>query len=328
METGREMKGRGEFGLIGRFFASLGASREDVVLGVGDDAALLDPAPGHQLALAVDTLVEGVHFPASTDPFDIGHKALAVNLSDMAAMGADPAWATLALTMPRHDAEWLARFSEGFGTLARRFGVALVGGDTTRGPLTITVQVGGLVAPGRAMRRDGARPGDLVCITGTLGDAGLGLRLALGEATLGEGAEYFLDRLNRPTPRVEAGRALATIATAAIDLSDGLAADLGHLLEAGGVGATLDAARLPVAPEVKRLARERPWWRWPLTAGDDYELCFTVSPSRRGAMERALATCGCPVTIIGTIGAEPGLRITEGSTTVSFEERGGYDHFE
>jgi len=220
-----------EFDLIRAHFAHLGAGRADVVLGVGDDCALLRVPAGQELAVSIDTLVAGVHFLPSVDPEALGHKCLAVGLSDLAAMGAEPAWATLALTLPREDPRWLGAFAAGFAALAREHGLALVGGDTTHGPLSISVQVHGLVPAGQAIRRAGARPGDLVGVSGTLGDAGLALRhLLAGEAVAADSRA----RLERPTPRVALGLALRGLATAMIDISDGLAADLGHILEESG----------------------------------------------------------------------------------------------
>jgi len=223
-----------EFGLIRHHFARLGAQRGDVTLGVGDDCALLRPRPGHEVAVSIDTLVAGIHFLPEVDPQALGHKCLAVGLSDLAAMGAEPAWATLALTLPAEDPDWLRAFAAGFGALAQDYGVALVGGDTTHGPLSITVQVHGLVPAGQAIRRGGARPGDLIGVSGSLGDAALALQGLLSGQPPASLPPFLRERLERPSPRVALGLALRGLATAMIDLSDGLVADLGHILEESG----------------------------------------------------------------------------------------------
>lgn len=317
-----------EFSLIDRYFAARAQRRADVVLGIGDDAALVDVPAGESLAVAVDTLVEGVHFPAGTAPADVGHKALAVNLSDLAAMGAEPRWATLALTLPQADAAWVAAFADGFFALAERFQVELIGGDTTRGPLTVSVQILGTVPAGQALRRSGARPGDRIFVTGTLGDAGLALRrLQAGGDATAEPWPALLVRLQRPEPRVAAGLALRGLASAAIDVSDGLAADLGHVLAAGGVGATLRVDRLPRSAAFRQaVAVGGPDWHGlPLTAGDDYELCFTVPAAQADAVVARLG--GLAVTPIGEIDAQPGLRCVTDDGRAYCIGRDGYEHF-
>jgi thiamine-monophosphate kinase len=316
-----------EFDIIDRYFAVGPVRRTDVALGIGDDCALLEVPPGHQLAVSIDTLVEGTHFRPGVDPEALGHKALAVNLSDLAAIGADPAWATLALTLPRADEAWLEPFARGFLALAAEFGVQLVGGDTTRGPLSITVQVHGFVEPGRAIRRDGAKPGDLVYVTGTLGDAGLALLAQQGlfvePGTLG----FLRARLDRPTPRLAEGRALAGLASAAIDVSDGLVADLGHICERSGVGATLHLDRLPCSPAVRAYVDETGDWSVPLSSGDDYELCFTVAEARQTEIEALGTRLACSVTWIGTIDRARGLRCIGPGGDLVHQGFGGYDHF-
>ena len=317
-----------EFSLIDRYFAARARRRGDVTLGIGDDAALVDVPAGESLAVAVDTLVEGVHFPPGTAPADVGHKALAVNLSDVAAMGAEPRWATLALTLPRADEAWVAAFADGFFALAERFQVELVGGDTTRGPLTVSVQILGTVPAGRALRRCGARPGDRIFVTGALGDAGLALRrLQAGGDTDAEPWPALLACLHRPEPRVAAGVALRGLASAAIDVSDGLAADLGHVLAAGGVGATLRVDRLPRSAAFRQAvqAGSPDWHDLPLAAGDDYELCFTVPAAQADAVAARLG--GLAVTEIGEIEAEPGLRCVTGDGHAYRIGREGYEHF-
>ena len=317
-----------EFGLIDRFFAAADCGRGDVRLGIGDDAALLAPRPGELLVAAVDTLVEGVHFPSGTLAEAIGYKALAVNLSDLAAMGAEPAWATLALTLPEADEAWFRGFAEGFLELAREVGLCLVGGDTTRGPLTVTVQVLGWVPEDMALRRSGARPDDLVCVTGTLGDAALGLRFAKGLPPLDEAAGAFCrGRLERPVPRLAAGQALRGLAGAAIDVSDGLLADLSHVLEASGVGAEIDVDALPRSDAFKALVtpEEADWHELPLAGGDDYELCFTLPLERLEAAREALAPV--PLAVIGRITAEPGLRCRDAEGRPCRARVRGYRHF-
>ncbi|MDO9451757.1 MAG: thiamine-phosphate kinase [Stagnimonas sp.] len=310
-----------EFQLIRHYFSGLTAGSEGVVLGIGDDAALLTVPSGQELAVTSDTLVAGRHFPHQTRPFDIGWKALAVNLSDLAAMGAVPRWFTLALTLPAQDADWLAGFSEGLKALADLHGVALVGGDTTRGSLSITITAMGLVPTGRAMRRDGAVQGDLICVTGTLGDAALALR-QLSEASADPSLRR---RLDRPTPRVEAGQILAEWGMAAIDLSDGLAGDLNHILIASQVGAELRAEKLPQSPAFKRAAPADAL-ALQLHGGDDYELCVCLRGEDFQAAQPRLAALGVPLTCIGSISAAPGLRLRQGAEVHAIEPR-GYQHF-
>ena len=312
-----------EFELIHRYF-SRQSRRGDIELGVGDDAALLRPPSGKILAVTVDTLIAGVHFPEQTPPEDIGHKSLAVNLSDLAAMGAEPAWATLAITLPHADHQWLQAFAEGFFGLANRYDVALVGGDTTRGPLSITVQALGWVSKEDALLRRGARPGDGIFVTGTLGDAGLGLAVVQSKISVHPSHQAFLlARLNRPEPRVEVGLALRGLATAMIDVSDGLIADLGHLLDASGVGAQIELARLPRSEAVREADTHG---RLALTAGDDYELVFTLPPGNEADLTRHADRLP-PCTYIGRIESRPGLRlIDEEGDYMAFSHQ-GYDHF-
>ncbi|TVQ72662.1 MAG: thiamine-phosphate kinase [Chromatiaceae bacterium] len=311
-----------EFNLIQRHFTPPTTS-PDTVLGVGDDAAIIQPPPHQTLAICVDTLVAGVHFPEDTHPRDIGHKALAVNLSDLAAMAATPRWATLALTLPEHDDTWLTAFAEGFHTLAREHGVDLVGGDTTRGPLTITVQALGYLPPGQALRRDGAQPGDHILVTGTLGDAAL----ALEQWDHPHPDPTLRARLTRPTPRIAAGHILRGRAHAGIDISDGLVQDLGHVLKASGVGATLQAGALPLSDAFRGAMGDTTHWRLPLAGGDDYELLFTLAEADMEPICQQLAEQGCPATMIGRIEAEPGLRILGPDGAPLTLEQGGYSHF-
>ncbi|HHH36517.1 MAG TPA: thiamine-phosphate kinase [Gammaproteobacteria bacterium] len=320
--------GVSEFDLIRRHFSNLGVARPDVVLGVGDDAALLNVPPDQELAVSLDTLVAGVHFPPDTAPAAVGHKALAVGLSDLAAMGAAPAWFTLGITLPEADERWLAAFCEGLGLLAREYGLQLVGGDTTRGPLAVSLQVHGLVPRGQALRRSGARPGDHVYVTGTLGDAALALRL-LEAGGAPPGLEALRRRLDRPTPRVREGLALRGLAHAAIDVSDGLCADLGHILEASGVGATLEVETLPLSPafrEAMPLLGREACLALALSGGDDYELCFTADPADEAALGRGLEAVEGGLRKVGEIVARPGLRCVDSDGRI-LPCAGGYDHF-
>lgn len=317
-----------EFNIIERYFTRQQKTDPAIALGIGDDAAILRVPEGMELAVSMDTLVEGVHFPAATHPADIGYKALAVSLSDMAAMGAEPRWATLALTLPESDEPWLESFSKGFFNLAERYGVQLIGGDTTRGPLAITVQIHGLVPAETALRRSAARSGDLIYVTGELGDAGLALLLLQEKISLSaEQVACVMTRLNRPEPRVKEGLALRGIAHAAIDLSDGLAADLGHILKASGVGATLHMERLPLSPAVTSVLDKAGGWNLPLNAGDDYELCFTVPRENQTKLQKATQQFPCRCTCIGMIEETLGLRCRLVNGELFEPIRTGYQHF-
>jgi thiamine-monophosphate kinase len=293
----------GEFDLIRRYFARLGAARSDVVLGVGDDAALLRVPEDAELAAAVDTIVAGRHFPLGSDARSIGHRALAVNLSDLAAMGATPAWATLALTLPSADADWLEGFSSGLSDLASAHGVALVGGDTTAGPLTVSVQIMGHVARGTALRRGGGQAGDLLAVTGTLGDAGAGLALLTAAHSTEDAAaaSELKQRFEYPTPRVDFGIGARGIATAAMDLSDGLAGDLPKLASASGLAAHVDIERLPLSRALQAAAGPQQARDWALSAGDDYELLIAVPPRHYDALASLAARLNLRLTAIGEL---------------------------
>lgn len=313
-----------EFQLIRYYFAALTPPRADLRLGIGDDAALLQPPPGEELAVTTDTLVAGRHFPPDTAAYDIGWKALAVNLSDLAAMGAQPRWFFLALTMPQADANWLQEFARGLGDLAGRYTVSLAGGDTTCGPLSITITAIGSVPPGLALRRDGARPDDLICVTGPLGDAALALQL-LQSGNLQQQDAALRHRLDRPEPRVAAGLALRGLASAALDLSDGLAGDLQHILDACHVGAAVQAEALPASAEFLRhaLPAEQKL-RLQAAGGDDYELCLCI-PERNLAAARA--ACAEQLTVIGHITAQAGLRWLTAAGDSLVDPLRGYQHF-
>ncbi len=306
-----------EFPLIQRFFNQQRVKNPLTSLGIGDDCALLSVPDGYQLAITTDTMVENVHFFADADPEQLGHKLLAVNLSDLASMGAQPLSVTLALTLPKVNEEWLTAFSKGFLGLAEQYSVDLIGGDTTSGPLTLTVQALGLVPNGKGLRRSTAQPGDFIYMTGCLGDAGLGLKIKQGHVLLN--SETALARFNHPNPQVEAGLALLDIANACIDISDGLFSDLGHILEQSQVGASLDWESLPLSEGVKSYINETGDWALPLNAGDDYELCFTVSPEK-------VKLLTIPCTKIGVIEAILGLRLYKSGQLQSLTSK-GYEHF-
>ncbi len=310
----------GEFELIARYLTPARASAAaGVALGVGDDCALLTPQPGRRLAVSVDTSVAGVHFPADAPPAAIGHRALAVSLSDLAAMGARSRWCLMALTLEAPDEAWVAAFAEGFHALCDATATALVGGDVTRGELAVGVTVLGEVPVDGALTRGGARPGDVLAVTGALGGAAGGLALwQRGERDLGH---PLLRRYLLPQPRLAAGQALASFASAAIDISDGLLADLGHVLAASGVGATLDEAALPAAEELVEALGEEAARRAVLAGGDDYELLVSLSQAHLASATQALAAQGLSLTPIGRITAEPGLRGVEAPGP------GGWQHF-
>jgi thiamine-monophosphate kinase len=318
----------GEFELIARHFTRPAPPGGAVVLGVGDDGALLRPTPGHQLAISTDMLVEGRHFFAGAEPEALGHKALAVNLSDLAAMGARPLGFTLALALPAADEAWLAAFARGLFALADAHACPLVGGDTTRGPLNLCLTVFGELLPGHALRRDAARAGDELWLSGRTGEARLALALRRGEAwAVGELAAVA-ERMDRPTPRLALGQALAatTGVRAALDLSDGLLGDLGHILKASGVGAEINADTLPLAPALQGLALEHQL-DCLLAGGDDYELLFTADAAVHGAVLAAGQAAGVAVTRIGRITAGPGLRVLDAQGHALALQTQGFDHF-
>lgn len=290
-----------EFALIDRYFSRKGS-------GIGDDCAIVNVPTGFQLALSTDTLIEGVHFAKDANPVNVGYKSLAVSLSDLASCGARPDHATLCITLPQHDENWLSAFSRGFFECADAFGVKLIGGDTTKGSLSITVQAHGFVKIGAALLRSGARAGDAICVTGTLGTAALGLR---------DSGTNGAPRLHRPTPRVEAGQALVDVATSAIDISDGFHQDLNHILTQSTVGADIWLDKLPIATSVtKALAVQAA-----LSGGDDYELCFTVPQNRLGILESINAT------EVGVIKEGTGCRLIDADGKIAEHDTKGYQHF-
>jgi thiamine-monophosphate kinase len=314
-----------EFRLIESYFAQRRLGRDDVALGIGDDAALLRVPPGLLLASAVDTLIEGVHFPAGTNPSAIGHKVLAVNLSDLAAMGAEPAWATLSLSLPAPDEGFLRGFCDGLFSLAEQFNVELVGGDTVRGPLVLTLQLSGFVPEGEALSRAEARPGDLLYVSGTLGDAAAGLALVQAAALDSEEAHWLRQRLDLPTPRISLGQALRGIASSCIDISDGLCADVAHIMERSHLGAAIDSRSLPLSPGLLAVKGGEEARALALNGGDDYELCFTVPEQKEAELLRLATTFDVPITRIGEMNNEVGVLRVDGESVAS--TRGGYDHF-
>ncbi len=315
----------GEFDLIDRFARGTGL-RGDVRVPIGDDAAVLRMPPQHDLVVAVDTMVEGVHFRPGLSAEDLGHKALAVNLSDLAAMGAEPVWATLALTLPEAPADWVHAFARGFFRLAEQHRMALVGGDTTRGPLSITVQALGRIPRDAAIQRSGAQVGDQVWVTGTLGDAAMALRQMAAEQ---EPDAELLARLDRPTPRIEAGLVLRGMARACIDLSDGLMGDLTHLLKASNCGARLQVSALPSSAALMAACPDADLRReLQLVGGDDYELLFTVAAEDALELRARLGVAGESAVVIGEIVAEPGIELVDaGGATVEGPPPIGWRHF-
>jgi thiamine-monophosphate kinase len=317
----------GEFELIERYFRAVGARRVDVVRGVGDDAAVLASSADLQLVAAIDTLVEGVHFPTGTPAASIGHRALAVNLSDLAAMGAQPAWALLALTLPQSDPAWLQEFARGFGELAHAHDVALVGGDTTRGPLCVTVQVLGHVPNGAALLRSTAAPDDVLCASGTFGDAAGGLQVerARGVAR-DDDARYLRARFLYPEPRCALGVQLRRYASACIDVSDGLAADSGKLAAASGCGVELELAALPVSDALVRTCGADRARELALSGGDDCELLFTVPSASLGALEGEIPSGRHGWRRIGRVCERRGVFLVRDGAVTQVSPQ-GYDHF-
>ncbi|MBT9539406.1 thiamine-phosphate kinase [Thiobacillus sp.] len=314
-----------EFSLIAKHFTR---ATPGAVLGVGDDCALLAPTPGMQLAVSSDMLLEGRHFSPQDSPAGIGHKSLAVNLSDLAAMGATPRWATLAIALPEENDAWLTAFARGFFRMADQHGIELVGGDTTRGALTLSITVMGEIPPGQALRRDGAQAGDDIWVSGVLGSAAMALAYRQGRLLMDQiDAAKVLPALYLPTPRVALGIALRGLAHSAIDISDGLLADLGHILERSGKGAHLAFNALPTLPVVQTYLHETVARECVLAGGDDYELCFTAPAGRRDAILAAAASANVSISRIGQITAEPGLSVLAADGQPLPYDKTGYDHF-
>jgi len=325
-----------EFDLIERYFSTQSAAQESsVVLGIGDDCALLDVPDGHHLAVSTDSLVSGVHFFPCVSPYRLGYKALAVNLSDLAAMGATPKWVSLAITLPKMDGPWLSEFSRGFFELANKFNVVLVGGDTTKGPLSITVSAKGIIPRGLALQRNGALAGDLICVSGTLGDGGLGLASQLKKITL-KNEQAFIYSLEWTEPRIELGILLRGLASSCIDISDGLTQDLRHILNASQCAATLDLDKLPLSDALREEIQignvtKHSAYQYALTGGDDYELLFTISAANLVRLNRLIDESDVTVPNIAVIGAvtilqEPLIELVDDQQAVSFSLH-GWDHF-
>ncbi len=319
-----------EFELIQHYFAQTYLSRPDVTLGIGDDCAVVNAPVGVELAMSTDTLIEGVHFFADTDPFAIGYKALAVNLSDLAAVGAKPAWFSLALTLSDIEPIWLEDFSQGLLSLAQQYQLALIGGDTTRGSvLSITINIVGFLPYDMVLKRSHAQVGDGIYVTGELGDASLMLKALTQQITLtNEQITAIQSKLYYPQPRVLQGEALRKLGVhASIDISDGLTADLGHILTASNVGACLYLEKLPLSATLKNYIHTSQDWSLPLNGGDDYELCFTLAVSKQATLNQLSQHWDCACTQIGVIEEEQGLRLKdlEGSITAVTPE--GYQHF-
>ncbi|MFT5132150.1 MAG: thiamine-monophosphate kinase [Gammaproteobacteria bacterium] len=316
-----------EFDLIDRYFSELTPVNTNVACGIGDDAAVLD-VPDHQdLLVSVDTLVNGVHFFSNTTSYDVGYKSLAVNISDIAAMGGLPRWATLALTLPEIEEDWLAGFANGFADIALKYGISLIGGDTTRGPLSITVQIMGTVDTGQGLLRSGAKPGDLIYVSGYLGTAGLAYKALAKNPVDDSIPAHCLERLHRPEPRVDLGQHLRNLATALIDVSDGLAADLNHLLSSSGVAAEVQLEKLPVCKELESLADVNTIWQIALAAGDDYELCFTIAADQKMELEKRTKNLSYPVTCIGEITSGEGISWIEENGQALTLKLDAYEHF-
>ena len=315
----------GEFELIRRYFAAAPCAQaaEGIALGIGDDCALLQPAAGQQLAVSTDTLVAGVHFPHPCDPVLLGQRALAVSVSDLAAMGAEPLGFTLALTLPEADPAWLEGFARGLAQMAQSCAIALVGGDTTRGPLSLTLTVFGQLPTGQALTRAGARPGDLLCVGGSLGDGAGALPLVLGEQQAeGEAVDYLLQRYGAPQPQLALGRWLRGRATAAFDISDGLLADCGHIAAASGACLQVELPCLPLSPALRAVAGERAR-DYALAGGDDYRLAFSLPPEQLPALQAQWPEA----VVVGRVVAGQGVRLLDGQGHFIEPPRAGYQHF-
>ncbi len=316
----------GEFEIIRRYFANASGDHPQVQLGIGDDCALTTLPPDTQLALSIDTLVEGVHFLPDIAPADLAWRLLGSAVSDLAAMGASPAWITLALTLKDSDSEWLEQFSKGLSEACHQYGVSLIGGDTTSGSINVlSAQVHGFVETGKGLKRSGAQPGDLIFVSGSLGDSRAGLATLTGELAANE---YLLTRYLRPTPRVELGVALRDIASAAIDISDGLLADLGHILKQSQVAAEIECSQLPISEVLAQSVSQPCADHWALTGGEDFELCFTVPSEKSASVVELAKVLSLNLTEIGCIVAGEGIQLTDKGVVKALPETFGFDHFQ
>ncbi|GAA5142196.1 thiamine-phosphate kinase [Thalassotalea piscium] len=316
-----------EFELIKNYFTEQAVKRKDVLLGVGDDCAVVIPSEKQNIAVATDTLVAGVHFPVNTSPRAIGHKAIAVNLSDLAAIGAEPSWVSVAITLPQIDEHWVDEFCTGLFDLCEYYNVQVIGGDTTQGPLSITVTAQGLIPVGQELLRTGARSGDWVYVTGELGDAALALAHILGKKELDKTIfDKVRQRLDFPTPRVLAGQALRSYASSAIDISDGLMADLTHMCRSSKVGANLVLENLPLSESLVAALGQEKAIEMALAGGDDYELLFAVSEDKKVGLEIALADTGVKFTCIGQLNPSEKITTTLNSKPAAIKVK-GFEHF-
>lgn len=316
-----------EFDLIKHYFSKQVVKRKDVILGIGDDCALLAPAEHQHIAVTTDTLVAGVHFPEDTEPRAIGHKAVAVNLSDLAAMGAEPTWISLALTLPEVNEEWIAEFCAGVFDLCEFYNVQLVGGDTTQGPLSITITAQGLAPKDKFITRSNAKAGDWLYVTGELGDAALALQNLLGNIDVAEAFKgQIFEQLNYPKPRILVGQALRDYATSAIDISDGLISDLGHICEASNVGAVINLQNIPISSFMRETLGHEEAINLALSGGDDYELLFTVPEDNKVGMETALSNIGISTTCIGQLNTSGKISAVLDDETVTLNIK-GFEHF-
>ena len=307
----------GEFDLIGQYFTNKSVSRDDVIAGIGDDCAILSVPAGKQLVVTTDTMVRGIHFLPDANPADVAHKLVAVNISDIAAMGGEPAWASLALTLPDYDHGWLTAFSDCLHQQLHRYGVSLIGGDTTKGEMTLTLTLQGFVEQGKALQRHGAKVGDLIYCSGTIGDANAGLKLLMDENSDSEDANsnlltdadkhFLIERHQRPTARVSTGQALVGVANSCIDLSDGLASDLKHILKASSraagmpLTANIELSALPLSAALQTYVSKSLWPQYALAGGDDYELLFTVPAENKAQLDKIMAGSNLPYTYVGEI---------------------------
>lgn len=313
-----------EFAIIEQYFSDVGKAAENTLLGVGDDAAVVDLPAGQQLVVAMDTLIEGTHFPQNTSPADIAYKSLAVNLSDLAAMGAKPAWFLMSLTLDNDDAQWLSRFAEGLKEASNEYGLQLIGGDTCRGKLAISIQIAGHLPNDQFVTRQGANPGDIILVSGELGNAALGLAQQQGKLELTPALRsHCVLALNRPRPRLELGPFLRQFASSAIDISDGLVGDLKHILKASACGARISLEALPVNQWIEQHGA----WEYALGAGDDYEICCTLPAELCGEVDNwNNASPDCRLTPIGEI-TESGYYLQDGDDMINLDQRQGYRHF-